>query len=82
MLWFKSTKIREEDVNYTYEEQLSILKKDLQVLKSRLIKMDSEILDLATSQDIIRNKVLRKIQNKKPTEEENEDIDGFGIPKS
>jgi len=37
-------------------------------LETRLTRLEAEILDVATAQDIIRNKVLRKIQNKKEEE--------------
>lgn len=38
-------------------------------LEKRLTRMEAELLDLATAQDIIRDKVLRKIQIKRePTE--------------
>jgi len=45
----------------------------------RITQLEAEVLALATANDIIRNKVLRKIQFKK--EEETEKEDGFaGIP--
>jgi hypothetical protein len=39
-------------------------------LKSRVIRIEAEILDIMTAQNIIRNKVLKKIQFKKGDEEE------------
>lgn len=36
----------------------------------RLTRLEADILDLATAQNIMRNKVLRKIQFKKEEEEE------------
>jgi len=42
------------------------LKEEIRLLKSRLTRVEAEILDIGTAQDIIRNKVLRKIQYKKP----------------
>lgn len=46
-------------------------------LEKRLTRLEAEILDLATSQDIIRNKVLRKIQSKKEEEKESGLVPGF-----
>jgi len=42
-------------------------------IEARLTRLEAEILDVATAQDIIRNKVLRKIQPKKYPDEEEED---------
>lgn len=44
-------------------------------VEKRLTRLEAEILDVATSQDIIRNKVLRKIQSRKVPEEEEESKD-------
>lgn len=57
---------RETDVNI--KDDLAILSDEIRKINARLSRLDAEILDLATSQDIIRNKVLRKIQNKKEEE--------------
>ena len=57
---------RENDVNI--KDDLAILSDEIRKINARLSRLDAEILDLATSQDIIRNKVLRKIQNKKEEE--------------
>lgn len=46
------------------------LKEEINHLKSRLTKLDAELLDVITAQDILRNKVLRKIQVKKVEQEE------------
>ena len=46
------------------------LKEELRSLKARITRLESEILDLMTAQEIIRNKILRKIQSKKDPEEE------------
>jgi len=46
-------------------------------LEKRLTRLEAELLDLATSQDIIRNKVLRKIQFKKEEEKETGIVPGF-----
>ncbi len=51
-----------KNVEETSNERLSKLEK-------RLTRLEAEILDVATAQDIIRNKVLRKIQFKKEEEE-------------
>lgn len=48
------------DVPATFEERL-------RKLELRQTKIDGEIMDLAIGQDLLRNKVLRKIQ--KPREE-------------
>jgi len=44
-------------------------------VEKRLSRLEAEILDVATAQDIIRNKVLRKIQSRKVPEEEQESKD-------
>jgi len=63
----------------TEKEDLTLLQR-VSKLETRLTRVEAEILDVATAQDIIRNKVLRKIQTKKsPEEEENKDEWG-GIP--
>jgi hypothetical protein len=55
----------------------------LKKVETRLTRLEAEILDVATAQDIIRNKVLRKIQSKRvPEEEETDEINFKGIPKS
>lgn len=59
MFWNK------KNVEETSNERLSKLEK-------RLTRLEAEILDVATAQDIIRNKVLRKIQTKKEDKEEEE----------
>ena len=51
------------------------LKDEILQLKTRLTRVEAEILDVATAQNIIRDKVLRKIQTKKqPEEEETQNI--------
>ncbi len=54
---------------------------NVRLLKARITRLEAEVLDIATAQDIIRNKVLRKIQTKRPKDDENsEDYlteDGF-----
>jgi len=57
-----------ENVPETFGERLSRVEK-------RLTRMEAEILDVATAQDIIRDKVLRKIQTQKPKPEPEEAID-------
>lgn len=62
MFWNK------EKVDETLSERISKIEK-------RLTRIEAEILDVATAQDIIRNKVLRKIQTKKePEEEQTQDL--------
>jgi len=55
-----------ENVPETYEARL-------RKLEMKYLKLDAELMDLAQSQDIIRNKVLRKIQERRKPEEEEED---------
>ena len=51
------------------------LTKRIAKVESRLTSIEAEILDLATAINIIRNKVLKKIQFKNPEkEEESEDL--------
>jgi len=52
---------------------------DLRKLNAKVIRLEAEITDLAIAQDIIRNKVLRKIQSKRIVEEEDNELtqDGF-----
>jgi hypothetical protein len=42
----------------------------LKKLEHRLTLIEAEILDIATAQNIIRNKVLKKIQFKNPKEDD------------
>jgi hypothetical protein len=42
-------------------------------IETRFTKLEAEVLALAVAQDVIRNKVLRKIQFKKKEEEEEEE---------
>ena len=57
-----------ENVSQTCLDRVSAVEK-------RLSRLEAEILDVATAQDIIRNKVLRKIQSRKVPEEEQESKD-------
>lgn len=41
----------------------------LLLIESRLKKLENEVLGLATGQEVIRNKVLKKIQFKRADEE-------------
>lgn len=45
------------------------------VLESKIRKLETEMLDVITALDSIRNKVLRKIQVRKEDIEENTEID-------
>ncbi len=47
-------------------------------IESRLTLLEADILDLGTAQEIIRNKVLRKIQGKKAPEDEDKPKDLYG----
>ncbi len=60
MFW---TKKPPEQVEVSFSQRLLRI-------ESRLTLLEADILDLGTAQEIIRNKVLRKIQGKKPEEEE------------
>lgn len=60
-------------------DDLAILKDEVTKLKTRLTKVEAEVLDVATAQDIIRNKVLRKIQNKKEITDELETWNGIPL---
>lgn len=60
LFWSKK---RVEEVNPTYDERL-------RKIETRINLLSAEILDIATAQTIIRDKVLRKIQFKKAPEEE------------
>jgi archaellum component FlaC len=65
-------------INGKKEDETSIER--VKRLETRLTRVEAEILDVATAQDIIRNKVLRKIQVKKEVEEEEESGTWAGIP--
>jgi len=71
MLWFNN-KQTTENVLPTYEERLLRLETEVRKLKS-------ENLGFATDIEVIRNKVLRKIQFKKEVETE-EEPNWAGIP--
>lgn len=53
--------------------EIQTLTARLDSIEAKLRKHDTEILDVATALDSIRNKVLRKIQSKKQQEEEEEE---------
>jgi hypothetical protein len=63
MLWFN------KDTEKVDETLLGRIKK----LENRLQSIEAEILDIATAQNIIRNKVLKKIQFKNPKDDEEEE---------
>lgn len=54
--WFFSK--RKEKANETYEERL-------QAMEDKYRKLNSTVLDVATDVDNLRNKVLRKIQERR-----------------
>jgi hypothetical protein len=62
-MWLFNKKL-EENVPETYEQRLKRI-------ESNLIRTQAEVLELYTAIDIIRNKVLRKIQYKRVDESEN-----------
>lgn len=70
------TKKTQKNVEPTFEEEIKLL-------KSRVILLESQILDVATAQNILRNKVLKKIQFKNPKDDEEDSKDlynGMLIP--
>lgn len=62
------TKKTTEKVDLTLESEIKLL-------KGRVILLESQILDVATAQNILRNKVLKKIQFKNPKDDEDEPKD-------
>jgi hypothetical protein len=52
-----------KEVNLTLEQQIK-------KIESRVLLLESETLDLATAHNILRNKVLKKIQFKNPKDDE------------
>jgi len=71
---------RKQNVETTFKDDITILEDSIKKMQTRLTRLEAEILDVATAQDIIRNKVLRKIQFKKPSEEEESKDEWGGIP--
>lgn len=65
MFFFKK---KEENLPETSLERLKRL-------DSKVVRLEAEVLELYTAIDIIRNKVLRKIQFKKEPEKEEKDKD-------
>jgi len=62
-------------------DDLVILSDEIRKLNARMSKFEAEMLELAVAQDVLRNKVLRKIQFKRSTEEEDSQNDPLtGIP--
>lgn len=73
-MWFMNKKAPEV-VEPTFQERLKRL-------ETKVMRQETEILDLIGSYDILKNKILKKIQStKKPEEEETDnelvDKDGF-----
>jgi hypothetical protein len=55
---------------------------DLETFKKRLRAAEASILELNIDMEALRDKVLRKIQSRKPKDdEENEEKSSTGIPK-
>ena len=71
---------RQDSEKITSSDEIKLLEEEQRRIKIRLTKIEAEILDVATAQDIIRNKVLRKIQVKKDPEEEEKPEGWNGIP--
>jgi hypothetical protein len=70
MLWFN--KVVKRELEPTSLEQL-------QDLKAKVTRVEAQIMELIVSHDIIRNKVLRKIQFKKEEEEPSSTMNGFPV---
>jgi len=69
-MWFK----RKENVEQTFIDRLTIV-------ESKITRLSAEILDLNVSLDLIRDKVLRKIQKQRGEEpQETEPINKFINP--
>lgn len=64
MIWFTSKK---QEKRPAFQAEDDIIK-----LKTRISVLESEVLDLYTSQNNLRTKILNKIKNKKVSEEEEE----------
>lgn len=62
MFW---TRKKPENVKETYEKRLL-------AVESKVLQLDTQVLALVLDQKVLRDKVLRKIQFKKPTEDEEE----------
>lgn len=73
MLWFQKPKV---------EEKTTIESAEYRKLMVRLTQIEADILGLATAQDVIRNKVMKKIRiTQKTSEEEEENPNEWaGIP--
>ena len=61
----------------TKEEETSNTRID-NILK-RLRDIDSRLLDLEASNETFRNKVLRKLQNRKENQEEAEEVEAYKV---
>lgn len=73
MFWNKTATNDPRDTN---SEEISRL-------KSRINRLEAEVLDIMTAQEVIRDKVLRKIRLKdRNTEDESDSDTVFGIPKT
>jgi hypothetical protein len=69
-MWFK----RKVNVEQSYIDRLTIV-------ESKITRLSAEILDLNVSLDLVRDKVLRKIQKKREEEpEETKPINPFFSP--
>lgn len=54
---------------------------EIRGIKARITRMETEILDIMNSQQLIRDKIMRKMRLKVSDEEEKEDT-WAGIPKT
>ena len=78
---FSRYKEPEGTINPVVSNQIQLLREEVRALSSKVTRLDAEILDVATAQEIIRNKVLRKIQGKKKDQEAETETDNFGFTK-
>jgi len=78
-MWLKTLFQRKINVADDLSDEIEIVRNDLRVFRTKITRLEAEVLDIATAQDIIRNKVLRKIQTKKGKEEEETEA-WAGIP--
>jgi len=52
----------------------------IKILERRVVSMEADIMNILLSQQNINQKVLKKIKLNNRQEEENTEIDNFGIP--
>ena len=74
MIWLFKSKL---NVVKTFEQRLSNIEQSINKYSSQIIKHDAEILEITIALEGIRNKVLRKIQNRELKTEEELPPDGL-----